>query len=122
MLGTKTCDLDFSPLVNPLAVLLETELRVAIMPLIRKKGTNLPSEATFGRMVECFKQNRGLLVDNGITDGFLKMLDGMPKKRNDAAHKGGTTEELFLAFYERFIKIVTSPVFTRVIELKTNNK
>ena len=118
MLGTKTCDLDFSPLVNPLAVLLETELRVAIMPLIRKKGTDLPSEATFGRMVECFKHNTGLLADNGITGDFLKMLDGMPKKRNDAAHKGGTTEELFLAFYERFIKIVTSPVFTRIIELK----
>lgn len=121
-LSTKECDYDFSLLINPLAILLETELRLGLIPLIKKQGTALPSEPTFGRMVDCFMQNTQLLMKYGINGDFLSLISDIPNYRNPASHGGGINESRFLKFYDLFIKIVSSSNFSKVLELKQNYK
>ena len=121
-LETKECDYDFSLLINPLAIILETELRLGLIPLIKKHGTSLPSEPTFGRMADCFMQNKKLLSEKGISSDFLSWISDVPDYRNPASHIGGFNESRFLKFYDLFIKIVSSPVFSKVLELKQHYK
>lgn len=121
-LSTKECDYDFSVLVNPLSILLETELRAGLMPLISKRGTCMPTEKTFGKMVDCFIKNKHLLAEYGINNLFLSLLREVPAYRNPASHSGGMNEQRFLEFYGLFIKIVSSSQFIKMLELKQNYK
>lgn len=121
-LSTKDCDYDFSLLINPLAILLETELRLGLKALIKKEGSGWPSDPTLGSLVHSLMDNRHLLSRRGINGGFLSWIGNVPEYRNPASHSGGITEEKFLNFYDLFIKIVSSPDFSKVLELKQNYK
>ena len=121
-LATKDCDYDFSLLINPLGILLETELRLGMKTLIKKEGSGWPSDPTFGRLADCLRQNEKLLLKYGINGDFLSWISDVPEYRNPASHRGGTNESKFLDFYDLFIKIVSSPYFSKVLELKQNYK
>ncbi len=121
-LSTKDCDYDFSILVNPLGILLETELRAAMKPLIKQEGSEWPKSATLGSMIVCFEQNKQLLSRYGFGDAFLKILHKFREFRNPATHEGGTEESAFLEFYKLFINFVSSPIFIKILELKQNYK
>ena len=122
-LGTKDCDYDFSPLINPLAVILETEFRSGFGPLIKKNGSGWPVKPTLGSMAYCFENNEQLLSRLGFTSEFITWVKMICHDyRNPAAHIGGTDESKFLEFYEQFIAFVSSPFFIKILELKQNYK
>ena len=121
-LSTKDCDYDFSLLINPLAILLETELRLGLKTLIKKEGAGWPSNPTLGSLVHSLMENRRLLSKHGINEAFLSWISDVPEYRNPASHSGGINELSFLRFYDIFIKIVSSHDFSKVLELKQNYK
>lgn len=121
-LSTKDCDYDFSLLINPLAILLETELRLGLKAIIKKEGSGWPSDPTLGSLVHSLMDNRRLLSKHGINGDFLSWIGNVPEYRNPASHSGGISESRFLRFYDLFIKIVSSPDFSKVLELKQNYK
>ena len=121
-LSTKDCDYDFSLLINPLAILLETELRLGLKAIIKKEGSGWPSDPTLGSLVHSLMDNRRLLSKHGINGDFLSWIGNVPEYRNPASHSGGINESRFLSFYDLFIKIVSSPDFSQVLELTQNYK
>lgn len=121
-LAMKDCDYDFSLLINPLSIILETELRLGLKNLIKKEGSGWPSEPTLGCLTRSLMDNKQLLSRHGINEEFLHWISDVPDYRNQASHCGGVTESRFLSFYDLFIKIVSSPGFKKVLELKQNYK
>lgn len=121
-LAVKDCDYDFSLLINPLSIILETELRLGLKTLIKREGSGWPSEPTLGCLTRSLMDNTQLLSRHGINEEFLQRISEVPDYRNQASHCGGITESKFLSFYDLFIKIVSSPGFKKVLELKQNYK
>lgn len=121
-LSCKSCDYDFSLLINPLSILLETELKQSIIKYFSINGITLPKDLTFGSILYCIEENKTMLIEYGFSDGFISSLQKLRPKRNKASHDGGVIEQEFLAFYDNFIKAVTSKSFTRMMDLKMNYK
>lgn len=116
-LSYKTCDYDFSLLINPLCILLETELKQSVIKFL-SRHVSLPKDMTFGSILYCMNENLSLLKSCGISSDFVVLLDKLRPRRNKASHSGGINEQDFLAFYGNFIKAVTSTSFTNMMELK----
>lgn len=120
-LSCKSCEYDFSVLMNPLCIILETELKQSIVKFLARYAS-LPENMTFGNIVYCMRENRSLLKEKGITEDFISLLEKFRPRRNMASHTGGISENNFLAFYDNFVEAVTSASFIGMMDLKKQTK
>lgn len=120
-LSCKSCEYDFSVLMNPLCIILETELKQSIVKFMARY-VSLPENMTFGNIIYCMRENRSLLKEKGIVEDFISLLEKLRPRRNMASHTGGISENEFLAFYDNFIKAVTSASFIGMMDLKKQTK
>lgn len=122
LLACKSCEYDFSLLVNPLSVLLETELRLSVIKYFALHGIKCPEKATFGGILHCMKENSSRLPECGLSPRLTEQLKQLHELRNEAAHRGGIDETHFLSFYKNFVRFVTSSAFSSLMELKMKLK
>lgn len=124
-LSCKSCGYDFAVLVNPLSILLETELKESIARYFEKhdifpiiNGVK-QRNWTLGSICWCMQDNMPLMIKCGISVNFVKRLDKTLRSiRNDAAHTGNIIEKEFIEFYDNFKDIVKSSSFKKLMELK----
>lgn len=117
-------DVDFSPLVNPLGAVIETELSASLytmlLPYLKQRLLKIqgntdkpimlpdPAECTIGNMLFFLKDSRfeckRCLEEYGINDTkmFVHHLTLIKDSRNDSAHRDTINKEQFLDFYQHF--------------------
>lgn len=119
--------IDFSALINPLSIIIETELRNSIILFLKRtrrldvsKFRN-PKKPMYREIVEAMKDNMDTMRRLNISESFIKLIADNRDYRNQAAHEGGIEEEDFMIFYDRFGKFISDKSFGRLMEIKKHN-
>ncbi len=125
-LGIKAQDLeiDFAALINPLNILIETELRSTVGRYLRKIGKIdvVESDQTYGFLTFAMKKNMDIMEKLGIKQYYIEKIGGNKQTRNDSSHTGNISEETFLEYYKRFVEIIQDESFGILMNIKSKIK
>ncbi len=117
-------EVDFAALINPLNIIIETELRSTIGKYLKRIGKYDvdESEQTYGSLTSAMWGNLEIMQDLGIKAYYIKKIDDNKQTRNDSSHKGDISEGTFLDYYQRFIDIIEDKSFSKLMEIKKINR
>ncbi len=115
-------DIDFSPLINLLAGIVEIELYASLRYMFQ----SLLKESTYGTYISLITENKSCLSRHlGDTDRFISQLRIIKRMRNSANHKGVVTDRIFYKFFKNcYVPFFneTVPYLIRLKKRYQNNK